>query len=125
MCGEIAHAVQGVAHAQHGDDGTQFTSHGGLTSQELEGALLDLLVELVDAGVAADDALGDGEVGGDEGSGGVLNGSADQTGNGHDQLSRRIEFVTVTVAHGEGPSLRETSILVKRSSSENHFAYCS
>jgi len=112
VAGEVTHALQVGAHPHRGDDGAQVGGDGLLAGQQVEGQLVQVALDAVDLLVGGDDALGDGEVGVEQGRGGPGHAGAGQPGHLHQLVGEAVEVVVERAAHDRSvPAGGERSLL--------------
>ena len=97
--GQVAHALQRSAHPQRAHDHAQVAGHGPLQRQDVDGALVQVVLQEVDAGVGGDDFLGQFDVGAVEGSRGLRDGLADQLGDLDELFAHLGEFGLENFTH--------------------------
>ena len=102
MFGEVTHAFEGCADPKGGDDGAQITGDRLLQCQQVEGLLLDLLVEVIDGVVGRDHGLGEHEIGVEEGRAGAAHGGAGEAAHLNKAVGDAVELLTVGVTHDGG-----------------------
>ena len=78
VAGEVAHAFQRGAHPERTDDHAQVTRHRTLQGQDVDGALIEAVLQEVDPGIGGNDVLGQVDVGARESCRGLVDGLGDQ-----------------------------------------------
>ena len=76
--GEIAHPLQRGAHPERAHDHAQVAGHRALQRKDVDGALVEAVLQEVDPGIGGNDVLGQVDVGAFEGCRGLLDGLTDQ-----------------------------------------------
>ncbi len=99
MPGQVTHPLQVGAHPQAGDDDAQVGGHRLLPGQQSDRPLLELDLQGVDLLVRGDDALGQREVGVEQGDGGPVDRGADQSGHLDHLVGERVELLVELLAH--------------------------
>ncbi|MCY1365282.1 hypothetical protein D9M69_521220 [compost metagenome] len=78
MPGEVSHALQRGTHPQGTHDHPKVAGNGSLESQDVDGPLVQAVLQEVDPGISGDDILGEVDVSPLEGSRGLGDGLTDQ-----------------------------------------------
>lgn len=76
--GEVAHPLQGGAHPEGAHDHPQVAGHGALQGEDIDGTLVEAVLQEVDPCIGGNDILGQIDVGALEGSRGFPDGLSDQ-----------------------------------------------
>ena len=98
--GEVAHPLQVGTHPQAGHDGAQVARDRPLAGQQLERPFVEVVPQVVDRRVGGDDALGQAEVGVEQGGGRSADGRADQSGHLDQLFADGVELFVICLAHG-------------------------
>src|SRR4029077_15912194 len=99
MQGEIPHPLEIGYQVGGRYDHAQIRGYWLLPSDDLEGALVELLAQRVDVRGFGDDSLGTGEVTVEQCVSGTLHGLLDQLGHGLELLTDLVQLVVVDIAH--------------------------
>ena len=78
VAGEVAHALQRGAHPERTHDHAQVAGHRALQGEDVDGTLVEAVLQEVDPGIGGNDVLGQVDVGALEGCRGLLDGLTDQ-----------------------------------------------
>jgi hypothetical protein len=98
---EITHALDVARGVQCGHDDAQVGSYGCLLCEQGERLLFSCGAEVVDAGVAGDDLLGQPQVRAEQRTSGVVKGLGYQVAHIGKTVGESVELHLVGVAHGE------------------------
>jgi 2,3-bisphosphoglycerate-dependent phosphoglycerate mutase len=97
--GKVAHPLQRGAHPQGPHDHPQVAGNRTLQRQDVDGPLVQAVLQEVDAGIRGDDVLGEIDVRHLEGGGGLVHGFADQAGDLHQLVTDLGELFLKNLAH--------------------------
>ena len=103
MAGQVALALQGLGHAQRGQDVAQVPGHRLLTGQQHDAQVVDVALEVVDALVGVDHLLGDDDVPLAQGLRGPLDRGGDLVGHGLEVGAQLLELLVEDGAHEAAP----------------------
>jgi hypothetical protein len=99
VLGQVAGTLQVGRHAQRGHDDTQVRRHRLLPGEQRYRPGLQVVLEVVHLLVGLDHALGQLQVGVEDGRRGASDRRADQPGHLHQTVADRIKFLVVRVPH--------------------------
>ena len=103
MASQVALALQGLGHAQCGQDVTQVPGHRLLTGQQHDAQVVDVALEVVDALVGVDHLLRDDDVPLAQGLRGPLDRGGDLVGHGLEVGAQLLELLVEDGAHEAAP----------------------
>ena len=103
VAGQVPLALQGLGHAQRGQDVAQVPGHRLLAGQQHDAQVVDVALEVVDALVGVDHLLGDDDVPLAQGLRGPLDRGGDLVGHGLEVGAQLLELLVEDGAHEAAP----------------------
>ena len=103
VAGQVPLPLEGLGHAQGGDDIAQVARHRLLTGEQHDAHVVDIPLQVVDALVGVDDLLGDDDVPVAQGLGGPFDRRRHLPGHGLQIRAELLELLVEDVSHEVAP----------------------